>query len=458
MPAPKRRVLVADDEASIRHVVSLHLGREDDLEVVCVDNGREALDALTGDTFDCALCDLVMPEIGGLEVIARAREQGVGTPIVLMSAHADIETLARADEHGVFDYIAKPFRADEVIFRLRRALAHRLQSDKLRRLEETLAGELDVGGMIARSDEMHRVFRTVRKVADYKTTVLLTGESGTGKELVARALHFNSGRRARPFIPINCGAIPETLLESELFGHTRGAFTGADRARRGLFEEANGGTLFLDEIGELPLPLQVKMLRVLQEGEIRRVGESTSTAVDVRVVAATVRDLPAEVKAGRFREDLFYRLNVLPIHLPPLRARTGDVPFLVDHFVERFNERLGTAITGVDAEALKMLVRYTWPGNVRELENAIERAMVLADGQRLTVEDLPPRLRESTDRIRMTLASGELSIKKTTRVIEDELIRRALTQTGGNRTHAAELLEISHRALLYKIKEYGVPL
>ncbi len=453
----KRRVLVADDEESIRHMLGLHLGRAG-FEVVPVADGRQALDALTRDTFDFALCDLVMPQLDGIEVIRGAKAKGVATPIVLMSAHADVATALQAVSEGAFDYIAKPFRADEVLFRLERALEQQALSAEVGRLKEVLGAELDLGGIVARSDPMQRVFRTLRKVADYKTTVLLTGESGTGKELVAKALHFNSVRRERPFIPVNCGAIPENLLESELFGHARGAFTGADRARKGLFEEADGGTLFLDEIGELPLTLQVKLLRVLQEGEIRRVGESQSTGIDVRVVAATVRDLRAEVGAGRFREDLFYRLNVLPIHLPPLREREGDVPLLVDHFVARFNERLGTQVQGLEASAAKALVQYPWPGNVRELENAIERAMVLADGDRLTAEDLPQRIRESTDRIRTTLASDELSIKKTTRIVEEELIRRALTRTGGNRTRAAELLEISHRALLYKIKEYAVDL
>ncbi|MCA9543688.1 MAG: sigma-54-dependent Fis family transcriptional regulator, partial [Myxococcales bacterium] len=254
------------------------------------------------------------------------------------------------------------------------------------------------------------------------------------------------------------GAIPENLLESELFGHVRGAFTDATRSRRGLFEEADKGTLFLDEIGELPLALQVKLLRVLQEEEIRRVGESRPTGVDVRVIAATVRNLPEEVKAGRFREDLFYRLNVLPIALPSLAERPGDIPLLVEHFVERFNRRLGTAIAGVTPAAMKHLMHHGWPGNVRELENAIERAVVMCEGPRVDVGDLPPQVVAGSDRVRMALASDELSIKKTTRLIEEELIRRALTQTGGNRTRAAELLEISHRALLYKIKDYAIEL
>ena len=437
-------------------MLRLHLDREG-FQVDTADDGTEALEALEDGQFDCVLCDLVMPRTTGLEVIEALRDRGDTTPVVLMSAHADVDTALQAVKAGAFDYIPKPFRTEEVLFRLRKAIQQTQLVAEIGRLRETLGEQLDFGGIIARSEEMQKVFNTIRKVADYKTTVLLQGESGTGKELVARALHFNSVRREKPFIAVNCGAIPENLLESELFGHVRGAFTDATRTRRGLFEEADGGTLFLDEIGELPLSLQVKLLRVLQEGEIRRVGDSRTTPVDVRVVAATVRDLADEVSKGGFREDLYYRLNVLNLPLPPLRARRGDIPVLVEHFVAKFNERLGTAIQGVEPAAIKLLVQYPWPGNVRELENAIERAIVLADGDRLTVTDFS-RIRESQDRIRQTLASGELSIKKTTRIIEEELIRRALTKTGGNRTRASEFLEISHRALLYKIKDSEVDL
>jgi len=314
----------------------------------------------------------------------------------------------------------------------------------------------DFARMIARSASMQEIFKRIRKIADYKTTVLIQGESGTGKELVARALHDCSTRANKPFVAVNCGAIPENLLESELFGHVKGAFTDASRDKKGLFAEADGGTLFLDEIGELPLNLQVKLLRALQEEEIRRVGDTHSIRVDVRVVAATVRDLAADAKESRFREDLFYRLNVLPIVVPPLRERSEDVPPLVEHFLARNNARLGLRIEGIAPEAMKLLLDYPWPGNVRELENTIEHAMVLAEGQLIEMDSLPAKIRESKDRIRLTLLSGELSIKKTTRIIEEELIRRALKHTGGNRTNAAKILEISHRALLYKIKEYGV--
>jgi two-component system response regulator AtoC len=303
---------------------------------------------------------------------------------------------------------------------------------------------------------MRALFRTIEKVAEHKTTVLLVGESGTGKELVARALHARSPRAQKPFVAVNCGAIPAGLLESELFGHKRGAFTDATSDKRGLFEEAHGGTLFLDEIGELPLPLQVKLLRALQEGSVRRLGDTRDVQVDVRVVAATLRDLALEVKEGRFREDLYYRLEVLTLVVPPLRDRREDLPLLVEHFLAKTNARLGTKVRGVDPRAMRLLLDYPWPGNVRELENLIERAVVLAEGDLLGEQDLPDRLRAAHDPIAQTLAAGEISIKKTTRVVEETLIRRALERTRGNRTAAARLLEISHRALLYKLKDYGI--
>ncbi|MCK6573865.1 sigma-54 dependent transcriptional regulator [Myxococcota bacterium] len=450
-----RRVLVADDEENIRYMLELTLRREG-YDVRTVPDGEAALQAITTGDFDVVLCDLVMPKMTGLELLDALRARGLSVNVILMSAHADVETALSAVARGAFDYLPKPARTDEVLFRLRRAIEQATLRAEVGRLKAALEGAPTLGRIVAESKPMLQVFTLVRKVADFKTTVLLTGESGTGKELVARAIHDSSGRAKAPFVAINCGAIPENLLESELFGHVRGAFTDATRTRRGLFEEADGGTLFLDEIGELPLNLQVKLLRVLQEEEIRKVGDTKAQKVDVRVVAATVRDLGEEVKAGRFREDLYYRLNVLSIRLPPLRERRTDIPLLALHFVRQFNDRLGTAVRGVTPAAMRALIHYAWPGNVRELENTIERALVLVEGDEIGEDDLSPRIRDSQDRIKGTLAAGELSIKKTTRVIEEELIRRALAKTGGNRTRAAEILELSHRALLYKIKEYGI--
>jgi two-component system response regulator AtoC len=364
-------------------------------------------------------------------------------------------------KRGAYDYVSKPFRPDEVILvlkkaeereRLFRENASLKEALKRQRTEEARGPR----GMIAHGPRMEELFRTIRKIAEYKTTVLLTGESGTGKELVARALHEQSPRKDGPFVAVNCGAIPETLLESELFGHKKGSFTDAVRDKRGLFVEASGGTLFLDEIGEMPLGPQVKLLRVLQEQIVRPIGDTQDLKVDVRVIAATVRDLAADAQVGRFREDLFYRLNVIHLALPPLRERREDIGPLVEHFIERTNRKLGTQMTGCSAEAMKLLYDYAWPGNVRELENTIERAMVLSDGPRIEAEGLPEKIRVVRDPIRQSLSAGEMSIKKTTRVIEEELIRKALRETKGNRTNAAKILEISHRALLYKIKEYGI--
>ncbi len=455
---PLRHVLVVDDEQALRHMLTVLLAREG-YQATAVGSAEAALQELQQKPYDVVLSDIRMPKLDGLQLVDEIRRRGLRTTVIMMSAFGSIDTALEAIKRGAYDYIAKPFKPEEVVLVLRKAE----ERERLFRENQTLKKQLAEreGGkgleqLIAKSGRMADLFKTIRKIAEYKTTVLITGESGTGKELVARAIHAGSPRGEKPFVAVNCGAIPETLLESELFGHKKGSFTDATRDHKGLFEEAHEGTLFLDEIGELPLALQVKILRALQEQEVRPVGSASDVKVDVRVVAATVRDLPAEVKAGRFREDLFYRLNVLQLHLPPLRERKEDIPLLVDHFIRKTNARLGTRVEGASADAMQLLMEHAWPGNVRELENTVERAMVLADGDRIEAAALPEKVREGRDRIRLTLLSGELSIKKTTRVIEEELIRKALRETRGNRTNAAKLLEISHRALLYKIKEFGI--
>jgi two-component system response regulator AtoC len=375
-----------------------------------------------------------------------------------MSAYGSVDLALEAMKAGAYDYIQKPFKAEEVLLTLKKAEERELLRRENRALRQEIRKEHLFEEILAKSPQMEVVFKTISKVADYKTTALITGESGVGKELVARAIHARSGRKNGPFVAVNCGAIPAQLLESELFGYRRGAFTDATTDKTGLFEQANHGTLLLDEVGELPLPLQVKLLRVLQEETIRRLGDTKDLKVDVRILAATHRDLVAETAAGRFREDLFYRINVLPIAIPPLRERREDVPLLVDYFISRNNAKFGTSIRGFDAEARRLMLEYAWPGNVRELENTIERAMVLSEREVIGADELPERVREARDPIQMHLVSGELSIKKTSRVIEEILIRRALQKTKGNRTKAAEVLEISHRALLYKIKDYRIDL
>ncbi|WP_437784879.1 sigma-54-dependent transcriptional regulator [Sorangium sp. So ce1097] len=452
-----RRVLVVDDEENLRLVVRTFLKR-DGYEVEAVSSGEEALAMVETFGPDVILTDVRMPKMGGLDLLATLKAKGNEATVIVMSAYGNIDLAIEAMKAGAYDYIQKPFKAEEVLLTLRKAEEREALRRENRALRQEIRRENFFEEILAKSPPMQAIFKMIAKVAEYKTTALITGESGVGKELVARAIHRRSSRRGGPFVAVNCGAIPENLLESELFGYKRGAFTDAMNDRAGLFEQANHGTLLLDEIGELPLSLQVKLLRVLQEETIRRLGDNRDIKVDVRILAATHRDLAAETQAGRFREDLFYRVNVLPIAIPPLRERREDIPILLDHFLARNNARFGMNIRGFEPEARRLLLEYRWPGNVRELENTVERAMVLCEGERIGEADLPDRIREARDPIQMQLTSGELSIKKTSRVIEEILIRRALQKTKGNRTKAAEVLEISHRALLYKIKDYRIDL
>lgn len=450
-----KRILVVDDEESIRVTLSSLLGRRG-YRVEAVDSGEKALEKLSVEDFDAVFADVRMPDMDGIMLTRRIAELKFSVTVIVMSAYGSVESAVEAMKAGAYDYITKPFKTDEVILTLMKAEERENLKRENAALKAGLASSEPVTGIVGCSDAISQVFKLISKIADYKSTVLVTGESGTGKELVARALHRQSSRSGGPFVAVNCGAIPGTLLESELFGYKRGAFTDAHMDKAGIFTEAEGGTLLLDEIGELPLPLQVKLLRVLQESAIRRVGDTKDVPVDVRIVAATIRDLTLEVREGRFREDLFYRLNVLPIHIPPLRERIGDISLLIDHFLIRHNLRLRRNIEGCTKEAERMLLSYAWPGNVRELENTMERAMVLCEGNNITADDLPDKVQKSRDPIHTTVTSGELSIKKTVRFIEEELIRRALEKTAGNRTAAAKHLEISHRALLYKIKSYNI--
>jgi two-component system, NtrC family, response regulator AtoC len=375
--------------------------------------------------------------------------------VIMMSAYGDDEAALEAIRRGAYDFIPKPFRADQVLLVLRKAI----EREGLRREVAQLHDELDAlrtpTGIVGRSPRIAQAIALADKVARHPSTVLITGESGTGKELIARHIHDASPRASRPFVAVNCAAIPEALLESELFGHAKGAFTGAVTERQGLFEEAHDGTLFLDELGDLPVSLQVKLLRALQEGEVRRVGDNASRSVDVRLVAATARDLESDVAEGKFRADLYYRINVVRIHLPALRERSEDIPELVRHFIERFNRRLAMRVTGATPAAMRALVEYPWPGNVRELENVVERAMVLTDGPQLGVEQLPTLAAPAT-RSDAATSPLDLSVKRRTEELERVLIKEALERTRGNRTRAAKLLDLSHRALLYKIRDYGL--
>ncbi len=452
------RILVIDDDEALRESLELILSAEG-YEVLTADRGETALEVIESSTVDAVLCDLRMPGLDGFDLLPQITRQLPGAPIILMSAHGTDDLAIEAIQRGAYDYLAKPFQPAEV--RLTLLKAH--EREQLRRRSELLQRDmrhsLGERAIVAASDGMIELLEMLDRTAGYKSTVLVTGESGTGKEVIARAIHAQSPRRESPFVAVNCGAIPENLLESELFGHAKGAFTGANRAHRGLFAEADQGTLFLDEIAEMPVALQVKLLRAIQEEEIRPVGESKSQRVDVRVIAATARNLEREIAEGRFREDLFYRLNVVRLEVPPLRDRREDIPLLVDHFLARFREQLGKPVRAVADDALDLLVGYEWPGNVRELENLIERAVILSDGDAVEASALPSVVSTSAGTKAIAVEDDpdeDLCLKRARQVFEAGVIRKALARTGGNRTHAAKLLEISHRALLYKIKDYGI--
>ena len=428
--------------------------KKEGYDVLASKEAPRALEQLDDENIGFVLSDIRMPGMDGLEFLRQVKAARPDICVLMMSAYGNVDTALEAMKHGAYDYINKPFKPDEIILTVRKAEERERLHQENRMLKGTIQKEFSFDNIIAKSDKMLEIFETIKKVSDYKTTVLVLGESGTGKELIARALHFNSNRRDKPFVTVNCGAIPENLLESELFGHVKGSFTGATRNKKGLFEEADQGTLFLDEIGELPLLLQVKLLRALQEEEVRRVGDTGAIKVDVRIVAATVKNLPKEVEEGNFREDLFYRLNVLPITMTPLRERKEDIPLLCNHFVEKYNQKMNVQIESVDPKALNLLMDYDWQGNVRELENTIERAVVLCNGNTIAPDNLPANIREASSSAGFHLRDDEFSIKKMSRIMEEQLILKALKKTKGNRTKAAKLLEISHRALLYKIKQF----
>lgn len=450
------RLLIVDDELEISKALSpllQHAG----YTVASVSTGTQALEMLKEETFDVVLCDLRLPGLDGLDFLRAAKIAGTPGTFIIMSAYGSAETALEAIKLGAADYISKPFGLGELLLTIRKAQERERLRTENELLKNQIAKRYSFSNIISKSPAMLEIFEAIKKIADYRTTILLYGESGTGKELIARAIHHNSIRRSKRFVAINCAAIPENLLESELFGHKRGAFTDATKDKKGLFEEADGGTLLLDEVGELPLHLQVKLLRVLQENEIRPVGDSRVIPINVRVIAATLRDLDNDVLEGRFREDLFYRLNVICVKIPPLRERKEDIPLLVNHFLKRNQEKLGLPVYGIAKEAMAALMEHDWPGNIRELENSIERAMILTEGNEVTLASLPRSVKTAAvEPSPLDLPEDVFSIKVLSRVLEESLIKRALDKTRGNRTHAAKLLEISHRTLLYKLKEYNL--
>ncbi len=452
----RKKILVVDDEENLRHMLQVLLKKHGYYAETAPDGSR-AVEMALADDYAFILCDIRMPVMDGPEFLEKIIGTGRHAVIIMMSAYGTIDTAIECMKQGAYDYISKPFKSDEILLVLKKAEERERLKEENSRLKDEIKREYSFSSIIGKNYHMLEIFKLIRKVCDFKTTVLILGDSGTGKELIARAIHDSSSRKKLPFVAINCGAIPENLLESELFGHVKGAFTDAVSDKIGLFDQADRGTLFLDEIGEMPSSLQIKLLRVLQESELRPVGSGKVKKVDVRVISATSKDLTKEVETGRFREDLFYRLNVFSIKVPPLRDRIEDIPLLVDHFLDKHGAKLGKTGVRLTTDALKTLMDYQWPGNVRELENCIERGLVLCDGSEIYKDSLPGNiLGYKTANSLAGLFTDCLSIKKADELLEKELIRRALEKTSGNRTHAARLLEISHRALLYKLKEYGL--
>ena len=455
----KKRLLVIDDEENMRHMLTAMLKKSGYIVDTAAD-GLEGFSMIDKERYDFILCDIKMPKMSGIDFLKTTRDKIDSTTVIMMSAYGTMDTAIEAMKQGAYDYISKPFKADEVFLALRKAEEReslRRENIFLREQIRKIGENYSFGQMIGKSKRMQSVFNLCTKAARYNTTVLIVGESGTGKELIARGIHFGGVRAKKPLVPVNCGGIPENLIESELFGYKKGAFTGADKDKIGLFEEADGGTIFLDEIGELPLSLQVKILRVLQENEIRPVGDSKTKKIDVRVMAATSKYLEDEIKTSALRRDLYYRLNVITVKLPPLRERPEDIPLLCKHFIDALNDKLGKNIKEVSPSAMSLLLEYDWPGNVRELENFIERAVVIAEDPVLLPEnfsfDPGSWAAEKADKV----CEG-YSIKAEQAILEKRLIEKALAATGGNRTKASHLLEISHPSLLTKLKAYNIKL
>ena len=457
------RVLVVDDEQSLRKVLAATLQREGYEVQVAVD-GEEALAALDRDGADVVVTDLVMPRMDGLSLLRKVVARHPDVPVIVVTAHGRVDSAVEAMKAGAFDFVTKPFENAELKSIIAKAAR---QSDLNART--VVPGEPEPAGrryteIIGRGQRMIELQQIIAKVADAPSTVLIQGESGTGKELVATALHEKSSRRERPFIKINCAAIPRELVEAELFGFEKGAFTGAVHSKPGRFELADQGTLFLDEIGEIPVEMQVKLLRAIQESEFERVGGVKTTKVEVRLIAATSRDLTREIAAGRFREDLFYRLNVVPIFLPALRERRDDIPLLVEHFRQKYNARLKKSVEQIEDDALLALAAYSWPGNIRELENVLERTILFAEGTIIRTADLPASLRQSAppDAAAPGFLAGSLPgplkeiVKEQVQAIERDLIARGLEVTGNNVTRTARLLKISRKSLQMKMKEFGL--
>ena len=449
------RILVVDDEASMRDFLSIMLHR-DGYHVDSAVDGAQAVKHLKDHNYDLVISDIQMPQLDGLKLLKHVKERNPETVVIMITAFSSTEEAVEAMKQGAYDYITKPFKNEEIRLVINNALERKLLRQENVELKKALEQRYSFSGLIGKSKPMQDVFNLIEKVAASRVNVLISGESGTGKELVARAVHYQSERKGKPFVPINCGAIPENLLESELFGHEKGSFTGASQQKSGLFEVADGGTLFLDEIAELPQMMQVKLLRVLQEQEIRRVGGNVNIKIDVRLIAATNKELDLEVAENRFREDLFYRLNVIPLHLPALRERREDIPLLIEHFTQ---QTTGRDEIKINEAAMRRLLDYSWPGNVRELENIIERCLVLGVEDQLTEDYLPAQLRGGTAKPCVSIdeiPEEGIDLDAYLGGIEKEVLIKALGKSGGVRKKAAELLGITFRSIRYRLAKYGL--
>jgi two-component system response regulator PilR (NtrC family) len=456
----KPRILVVDDEESIREFLEIMLKKEG-YEVTCAEDGAKAKDLLIKKNFNMIISDLQMPNMTGLELLKHVRETYPDTVFMMITAFGTTETAVEAMKMGAYDYLTKPFKIDEVRLNIQNALRASSLEVENKVLKRELKQEYSFQSIIGNSEPMHRIFDLVRRVSQTPTNILVTGESGTGKEVVAKAIHYNGPLKDRNFVTINCGAIPENLMESEMFGHKKGSFTGAVVDKSGLFEVADGGTLFLDEVGELPTTIQVKLLRAIQERVIRRVGATEDIKVDVRIIAATNRDLEAMVKEGSFRQDLFYRLNVINIKMPPLRERKEDIPLLANHFLKKYNDRLTKQISGISMEAMEVLKKYEYPGNVRELENIIERTVALEGGASILPESLPPFVATPTGRKlasshEIEIGEDGIDIDKILGQIEKELIVKAIHASNGVKKRAAKILKITFRSMRYRVEKYNL--
>ncbi|MDO9464037.1 MAG: sigma-54 dependent transcriptional regulator [bacterium] len=451
---PKNKILVIDDEKSMLEFLSIMLTK-DGFSVASSDRGKEGINMFKNTHFDLVIVDIKMPEISGIDVLKSIRSYDTSAVVLMITAYASVDTAIEAMKLGAFDYIAKPFKIERIRVVIRKALQQRELLDENINLKKQLKSEYDFKNIIGNSLPIRDVFDKVRKISHTDATVLLYGETGAGKELFARAIHYNSPRKSNPFISIDCGALTETLLESELFGHVKGAFTGAIEHKKGLFEAADGGTIFLDEVGVASPQIQTKLLRVLQEHEIKRVGGNKSIKVDVRVIAATNTDLEQQIKDGKFREDLFYRLSVIPIVLPPLRERRDDIPLLVSHFLKKYTRKAGSKSKKILPEVVQILMKYNWPGNIRELENVIERAVILEEGDTISIESLPDKLREQEIEIDEDRLIAE-GLKNTVEQTERNIILKAFKECAGNQYQTAKKLKVSRQNLQYKLKKYRI--